>query len=84
MSHIKDPWFVMIESGFSLPSFFFFLRKMWLCEDTKENMQAFWIKDIRSVNIIYVISYSQVRNVINVYIIFLGIFSVLIFKIMII
>ena len=50
----------------------------------KENMQAFWIKDLRSVNIIYVISYSQVRNVINVYIIFLGIFSVLILKIMII
>ena len=34
MSHIKDPRFVTIESGFSLPSFFF-LRKMWLCEDTK-------------------------------------------------
>lgn len=67
-----------------LLSFFFFISKknvaLWRY---KENMQALWIKDIRPVNIICVISYSQVRNVINVYIIFLGIFSVLIFKIMI-
>ena len=84
MSRIKNTWFVTIESGFSLPSFFFFKEKCGSVKIQKENMQAFWIKDLRSVNIIYVISYSQVRNVINVYIIFLGIFSVLILKIMII
>lgn len=83
MSHIKDPWFVTIQSGFSLP-FFYFKERCGSVKIQKENMQAFWIKDIRPVNIIYVISYSQVRNVTKVYIILLGIFSVLIFKVMII
>ena len=57
---------------------------MWLCEDSKEEYAGLWIKDIRPVNIIYVITYSQVRNVTKVYIIFLGIFSMLMFKVMII